>query len=93
MSDSRVLDFRPRARSLVIGDIVWLARIADKARAHLAGRIGDYIYPCPADQSFLREVGLTADAFTRMVTEAADDAQLVERLRAHLQAGAPSRTA
>ena len=45
MSESNSLDFKPRARGLVIGDIPWLARISDKVRAHMAGRIGDYVFP------------------------------------------------
>ena len=40
-----VLDFKPRARGMVIGDIPWLARITDKARAVRDGRIGDYVFP------------------------------------------------
>jgi hypothetical protein len=39
------LDWKPRGRDLVIGDIPWLARITDKARAKLDDTIGDYIYP------------------------------------------------
>ncbi len=39
------LDWKPRHRDTLIGDISWLARITDKANAKLAGTIGDYIYP------------------------------------------------
>lgn len=85
MSESRILDFKPRARSIVIGDIAWLARIADKARAQLAGRIGDYVYPCPADQRFLQEVELSAEAFTQMVSACADDDALIACMRKHLE--------
>jgi hypothetical protein len=42
---SSAVDFRPRSRTLVIGGVPWLARIADKARAKLRGTLGDYIYP------------------------------------------------
>ena len=45
MSESQSLDFKPRARGMVIGGIPWLARIADKVRAWEAGRIGDYVFP------------------------------------------------
>ena len=45
MNESSSLDFRPRARGLVTGDLPWLARIADKVRAVKAGRIGDYVFP------------------------------------------------
>jgi hypothetical protein len=86
MNDSDGLDFKPRARGLVIGGIPWLARIGDKARAHLAGRIGDYIYPCPADQAFLDEHGLTAAEFTAMVAASPDDEALIARVQAHLAA-------
>ena len=45
MSLANNLDFKPRARGLIIGDIPWLARIADKARARNEGRIGEYLFP------------------------------------------------
>jgi len=84
MSESQVLDFKPRARGLVIGSIPWLARISDKVRAKLAGRIGDYVYPCPADQRFLQEVQLSAEEFTEMVVSCAADDELVAKMKAHL---------
>ena len=85
MNEAQVLDFKPRARGLIIGDLPWLARIADKARAKLAGRIGDYIYPCPADQRFLQDVELSAEAFTGLVASCADDDELIAKMQAHLQ--------
>ena len=42
---SPAVDFRPRSRQLTMGGMPWLPRITDKARAHLRGTIGDYIYP------------------------------------------------
>ncbi|MCE2432396.1 MAG: DUF5069 domain-containing protein [Candidatus Latescibacteria bacterium] len=42
---SSAVDFRPRSRQLYMGDMPWLPRITDKARAKLRGCIGDYIYP------------------------------------------------
>ncbi len=45
MSKVDNLDFKPRARGMVIGDIPWLARITDKVRAKEEGRIGDYVFP------------------------------------------------
>lgn len=45
MSESDSLDFKPRARGLIIGGLPWLARIADKARARASGRLGAYVYP------------------------------------------------
>ncbi len=45
MSESDNLEFKPRARGLIIGGLPWLARIADKARARAVGRLGAYLYP------------------------------------------------
>ena len=44
MSDAQVLDFKPRARGMIIGEMYWLARITDKVRAYQEGRLGDYVY-------------------------------------------------
>ncbi len=38
-------EWQPRGRDVIIGDIPWLARITDKARAKADGTIGDYIFP------------------------------------------------
>ena len=86
MSERECFDFKPRARSLIIGSIPWLARISDKARASLAGRIGAYIYPCPADQAFLESVQMSAEAFTELVSSCLDDDAVVEKMKAHLAA-------
>ncbi len=74
------LDWKPRGRDLVIGGIPWLARITDKARASLNGTIGDYIYPCPADQAFLDEHKIAAEKFTKMVKENPTDDSMIKRM-------------
>ena len=84
MKEEQTLDFKPRARGLVIGNIPWLARATDKARAFAADRIGDYIYPCPADQQFLREMQISAEDFTALVMASADDDEVIKRMKAHL---------
>ena len=84
MKEELTLDFKPRARGLVIGNIPWLARAADKARAVAEGRICDYVYPCPADQAFLREMQISAEDFTALVMASADDSEVIERMKAHL---------
>ena len=85
MSESLSFDFKPRARGLIIGGIPWLARITDKARATDQGRIGAYIYPCPADQRFLQQVQMSAEEFTRLAAECEDDDAVIERMKAHLK--------
>lgn len=86
MSDSASLDFKPRARGMIIGGIAWLARITDKARAKNGDRIGAYVYPCPADQRFLEGVQMTDTEFTELVAACADDDEVIERMQAHLRA-------
>ena len=76
------LDWRPRHRDMVIGDIRWLARITDKARAKLSSTIGDYIYPWPADKKFLEEHKLSVDEFTEMVKNNPSDNDMIAALRA-----------
>jgi len=86
MSERESFDFKPRARGMVIGNIPWLARISDKARASLAGRIGEYIYPCPADQAFLEKVQMSAEEFTELVASSPGDDAVIEKMKAHLEA-------
>jgi len=85
MSDSKSFEFKPRARGTIIGGIPWLARISDKARAHLNDRIGEYIYPCPADQRFLQDVQMSPEEFTELVASSPDDDAVIEKMKAHLE--------
>jgi hypothetical protein len=61
-------DFRdgktfPRRGRERLGDFLWLARVADKARARANGTIFDYIYPCPMDKGVLEHWGVTPGEF------------------------------
>lgn len=38
-------EWKPRGRDVLLGNVPWLARVADKARAKAEGTIGEYIYP------------------------------------------------
>jgi hypothetical protein len=64
-----------------MGGVPWLPRITDKARAHLRGNIGDYIYPCPADKRFLEELGISAEAFTEIVASCELDEDVIRKIR------------
>lgn len=74
-------DFRdgktfPRRGRETIGEALWLARIADKARAAAAGTIYDYIYPCPMDQGVLARWKLSQHEFEDALRRYPDDEQL-----------------
>ncbi|GIX06238.1 MAG: hypothetical protein KatS3mg115_0641 [Candidatus Poribacteria bacterium] len=83
------LDWKPRGRDVIIGNIPWLARITDKARAKLRGVIGEYIYPCPADKAFLEKYGLTEEEFTRMVKENPTDNEMIAAMRKVIESRKP----
>lgn len=70
-------EWKPRGRDVVIGGVPWLARVADKARAKADGTIGEYIYPCPIDQRFLKEAGISPEDFIEIATSAQNDDELV----------------
>ena len=75
------LDWKPRHRDMIIGDIPWLARIADKANAKLQGIIGEYIYPWPQDKLFLEEHKISAEAFVEMVQNNPSDDEMIAAMR------------
>ena len=75
------LDWKPRHRDLVIGNIDCLARITDKVRAKLAGILGEYIYPWPQDNKFLEEQRLTAEEFVQIVVDNPSDEEMIVAIK------------
>ncbi|HLF86079.1 MAG TPA: DUF5069 domain-containing protein [Nitrospiria bacterium] len=75
----KVLDLTkefPRSPKEKLGGHLHLARMIDKARAKRTGTIGEYIYPCPLDQSLLDFFGVNNDAFYKAVEKQDDQAIL-----------------
>jgi len=70
----------PRSPKEQLGGYVHVARIIDKARAHNAGTVGEYIYNCPMDQSWFQFTGVTAESFAEAV-KTRDDRQMAEWIR------------
>jgi hypothetical protein len=67
----------PRSPRTRLGGFVHLPRLIDKARAVVAGRAGDYHYPCPFDARFFGFTGLTAEAFLAEVKSGRSDSELL----------------
>lgn len=67
----------PRSPRVRLGGFVHLPRLLDKARAHAAGRAGDYIYPCPLDQRLFAFTGLSPDAFLAAVKTGKSDTDML----------------
>jgi hypothetical protein len=80
-------DFRdgktfPRpGRAPLGGDVLWLARVFDKARAAANGTIHDYIYPCPMDEGVMERWGITPAQFDAAIRTHASDVQILQWLR------------
>ena len=62
--------------------------MADKARAKAAGTLGEYIYPCPLDETLLEFLGITPDAFYGSAQER-DDSEILKWLRENAQSRKP----
>lgn len=69
--------FPRRGREPLGGNVLWLARVFDKARAAANDTIHDYIYPCPMDKGVLERWGVTPEEFDAAIrTHSTDDAIL-----------------
>src|SRR5438046_3108167 len=78
----------PRRWSEELGGIRWLPRLIDKARAAMAGSLGDYLYgQSPIDRGLLRALGLTYRDFTAVVRAAGDDDAVLAALQKRVPEG------
>jgi len=71
----------PRSPRETLSGIAMLPRTIDKARAHWAGTLGEYIYDCPMDKQLFKTLGIDAAALAAIVEQAADDRAVLERVR------------
>ena len=78
----------PRSPKQRLGGYVHLGRMIDKARAKAAGTVGEYIYPCPLDQSLLEFLGIGGDAFCEAVTSRTDQ-DILDWLTQHAKTRSP----
>lgn len=74
----------PRSPRVRLGGFVHLPRLLDKSRAVVAGRQGDYIFPCPLDERFFAFTGLSAEAFLAEVKAGRSDTEMLAWVREHL---------
>ncbi|GAB1488843.1 hypothetical protein MASR2M8_12910 [Opitutaceae bacterium] len=74
----------PRSPSVRLGGFVHLPRLLDKTRAVIAGRQGEYQFPCPLDERFFAFTGITPAAFIEAVRSGQDDSAMLAWVRAQL---------
>ena len=75
----------PRSPRTRLGGFVHLPRMIDKARASIAGKIGDFHYNCPIDQALFEFSGVDADAFLAEVKTGKTDGELLAYFTANLK--------
>jgi len=68
----------PRSPRIRLGGYTILPRILDKARASLAGTLGDYKFNNPLDNVLFGFAGVTADAFLAKVKTGAGDFEILQ---------------
>ncbi|HLX02610.1 MAG TPA: DUF5069 domain-containing protein, partial [Trinickia sp.] len=81
------LDLRtgvPRSGKEMIAGFAWLGRAADKARAKIAGMIGDYIFLCPVDKGFLALTRVTEDEFIELIARGSSDEEVGSYFERHV---------
>lgn len=71
----------PRGPREKLGGMIWLPRMIDKARASLAGTLGEYRYNCVMDARLLKFLNMGEDAFLDLVKASRDDAEILSRLK------------
>jgi hypothetical protein len=80
----------PPRWNIAIDGVLWLPRLAAKARACDAGTLGNYLYgQSPVDDSFLKRAGLDYAGFMAIVRAQPDDAGVL----AAIEAATPGATA
>lgn len=83
----------PRSPKEKLDGLAWLPRLIDKAKARLAGTLGEYNYNCPMDVRFFVFLGLTPEAFLDAVREDASDAAVAAWVAEHGQKRADAEKA
>jgi len=63
-----------------LGGYPWLPRCIDKCRAALAGKLGDYIFPCPIDRELFAELDVTPEEFAQAVQASETDEEVLQAL-------------
>lgn len=75
----------PRSPRTRLVGFVHLPRLLDKARAHLAGRLGEYVWNCPLDQRWAAFTGISPDALLAEVKAGRSDAEMGAWVLANLR--------
>jgi hypothetical protein len=70
----------PRSPRIRVGGYAILGRTIDKARALVAGNIGEYHFDCPLDNMLFGFKGVNAEDFKTQIEQGASDVEIVNWL-------------
>ncbi len=82
----------PRSPRQELGGFAHLARMIDKAKASRAGKLGEYIYPCPLDRRLLDFLEITPERFSEAIDKKKDE-EIVEWVRKEMRPRSKEETA
>jgi len=71
----------PRSPRERLDGLSMFPRAVDKARASIAGTLGEYIYDCPMDRQLFSTLGVSAEQFLDAVKRSDTDDDVISRLR------------
>jgi hypothetical protein len=71
----------PRSARVQLGGYVHLPRLIDKARASIAGKVGEYHYNCPQDKHFFAFTGIDGEEMLTAVKSGKSDSEILEFVR------------
>jgi hypothetical protein len=75
----------PRSPRCRLGNFAHLPRLLDKARAHIAGRMGEYNWNCPLDKRFTSFTGVDIEALRAEVKLGRSDTEMLAWVTTHSQ--------
>jgi hypothetical protein len=73
----------PRSPRNRLGGYALMARMVDKCRATLEGKVGEYHYACPLDEMLFEFKGVKADDVKKLIGSGASDDQIVTWFNDH----------
>jgi hypothetical protein len=73
----------PRSPRSRLGDYALMARMIDKGRADLQGKVGEYHFACPLDQMLFEFKGVNADEVKKLLGSGATDEQVLSWFNGH----------
>jgi hypothetical protein len=73
----------PRSPRIRLGGYAILPRLLDKGRAHLAGKVGEYIFNSGLDKRFFTFVKIEADALLAQLAAGKGDGEILAWINDH----------